>query len=315
MHPLNIAGQEELARESGRLTVCGVVYKVDGTALRCTQFDDDLEVVDGDLAGTYLSSIAITGSDIKSASDLSVDNLEVSGAFADGVQITGFTVQDVRAGQFRNAPFEIFLCQWDDPNAWQRVIRRGYLGNITTSAEGAFTAEWRGLLQTLQQNIGRTYGQTCDVLRFGDSRCKIDLTSLKFTTTITAITSRRQFAIDTSGSFGIPSPAEGYLDFGEMKFLSGTNSGYTKQIKRDSVGGTFGMIELWESLPKDIALSTSVEITPGCNRLFERCQFWNNTDNFRGHGLWIPGMSKIIRAPGANNSQPAQQDPSGLNND
>lgn len=292
---LPAAAETHLERETRRLTVAGVVYKRDGTVVRCTQHNDDLEIDDGDLAGVYFASAAITGSDIVSNSDLSVDNMEVSGMLSDGLTITGFSVDDIEAGLFNNAPFETFICQWDNPNSWQKIMRRGYLGEINRTAEGQFQAEWRGVIQLLQQQIGRTYGERCDVKRFGDARCKLNVDSLAITGTVSGVTSRRRF----NGTLNWPGSPEdpGYFDLGDIIMTTGAAAGFVKQVKRDAVTGTIGAFELWDSLPYDVQVGDSFIVKPGCDRRWETCQRFVNTVNFRGHGRWIPGIPAIIRAP------------------
>lgn len=297
MLTLNADALAHLAQESRRLTVCGKITKADASVLRCTQFDDDIHVASGALAGTYLSTAAVTGSDVIASSDLSSDNLEIQGIFAtmpaDSFGFTGFTVADVVAGLFRNAVFTLFICQWDNPSAWQKILRTGQLGQISRTAEGSFTAEWRGLAQQLQQNIGRVYSELCDVVNFCDARCGLAAVDFTFGFTVTSVVNRRSFVPSISGA---PSPALNF-DLGKVKFLSGANNGYTKQIKLGH-SDSAGTVETWEPFPHDIAPGDAGTIMAGCNRLFSTCKGYGNTDNFRGHGFWIPGMPKIIRAPG-----------------
>lgn len=288
------AAQIHLARESRRLTVCGAIEKNDGTFIRCTQHDEDLEISGSDLGGVYHSVLSITASDTKSGSDLAVDNMEITG-YTDNISF-GFNVADIEAGLLANAAFETFLCQWDDPDAWQKVISRGFLGEIRRTAEGQFTAEWRGLLQPLQQNIGRTLGERCDVVRFGDARCKLNVDALSLVGTITGVTTDRRFEIEIDA----PSSAEGsdYFTLGEASWESGQNSGYDRrQIKRDVVLSGTRTIDLWETMPNAIEVGDLVRLRPGCNRTDTACKGWDNFINFRGHGLFIPGIPAIIRAP------------------
>lgn len=297
MLTLSGAALSHLRQESRRLTVCGVVEKQNGSVIRCTQHDSPLRIISGDYAGRYESTAAVSASAIQSSSDMSVDNLETTGAIASvDFSITGFTAQDIKAGQFRNAPFQIFLCQWDEPTAWQKTIRRGYLGQITRTAEGAFTAEWRGILQVLQQAVGRTYGENCDVVRFGDARCGFDISTVTFDATVTSVISRKEFVLSIDG-LDSPEPAKGFFNTGEFTFLTGSNAGYEKQVKIDSIGGTLGHIQLWESLPTDVQIGDTATIVAGCERTFTRCKFWDRVVSYRGHGRWIPGIPKIIRAP------------------
>lgn len=283
-----------LRQAARRLTIAGVVYRNDGVALRCTQHDEDLEILDGDLAGTYYTTTTITGSDVRSASDLSADNMEISGFLSDDLQVAGFTVADIEAGLFQNAPFETFLCQWDDPNAWQRVLRRGYLGEIKRTAEGTFQAEWRGMTQQLDQAVGETADETCDVVRYGDQRCGKDVDALEQAGAVSTAGSQRSFEV----TLAAPAPgASDYWDIGELRFTSGGNTGYAKQIKTATGAGAIWQVELWESMPKEVLLGAAVILRPGCKRGFEDCQARDNVVNFRGHGRWMPGIPAIIRAP------------------
>lgn len=292
---LPTAAQLHLARENRRLTICGVIEKNDGSFVRCTQHDEDIEVETGDLIGVYDAVNAVSASDVKSSSDLSVDNMEVTGYITDALSFSGFTAADIEAGLFDNAPFQTFLCQWDNPSSWQKVIRRGFLGDIKRTDEGQFQVEWRGLLQPLQQAIGRTLSERCDVKRFGDLRCKKDVDSLVVDATVTQVTSNRTFRVLVDES---PDSAAGYFTLGEVTWITGMNAGYTRQqVKRDTIVSTTHQLELWEEMPNIVQVGDTLSIRPGCNRTFEACQFWENVLNFRGHGRWIPGIPNIIRAP------------------
>lgn len=295
MLALPTVAQLHLARESRRLTIGGVIEKNDGTFVRCTQHDEDLEIDTGDLAGLYLAAAAVSGSDVQTSSDMSVDNMEISGYLTDQLSFTGFSKADIKAGLFANAPFQTFLCQWDAPDLWQLVFRRGYLGEIKDTAEGAFQVEWRGLFQPLQQLVGRTVSERCDVKRFGDARCKKNVDALTVDGTVTTVTSNRLFTVTPD----TPSPGTSdYFSLGEVAWLTGENAGYDRQqIKRDTQALPVEVIELWESMPNAVQIGDRVRLRPGCNRTFEACKFWANVVNFRGHGLWIPGIPNIIRAP------------------
>lgn len=294
MLSISPAARTHLGRESRRVTVCGVVYKKDGSTVRCSQHDLDLEIDSGDFEGIYYANAPITSSDIKSGSDLSVDNLEVDGFIDDNLNFTGFTVAEIEAGQFTGAPFETFMCQWDDPGAWQKIIRRGYLGELSRNAEGQFKAEWRGILQVVQQVVGRTYAELCDVKRFGDTRCGLDVGALEQTVAVASVTSRRRFQVALTAP---DPPGNSYFDLGEVHWTSGANAGRAGMIKRGAVGDVLGDVELWESAPYAIAPGDTVVIRPGCDRRFSTCQQFGNYKRFRGDGFWIPGIPSILRAP------------------
>ncbi|MBA3562901.1 MAG: DUF2163 domain-containing protein [Gammaproteobacteria bacterium] len=277
------------------LAMCWRVERADGGFILGTTHDRDLEISSGDLAGTYRAATAISGSDVRSTSDMSVDNMEVRGALDQAGPGTDVTVADVEAGLLDAAPAQTFLVNWQAPDNGQVITRRGYLGEISRDAEGNYRTELRGLMQLLQQNIGRTYGERCDVKRFGDARCGLDVDALIVPGTVSAVASRRRFnvAYNLAGT-GLVS---GDHKLGEITFTSGANSGYTRQIKRDVIDAVSGAIELWESMPLDVVIGDDVTLRPGCNRTWEACVRWDNTLNFRGHGRWIPGIPAIIRAP------------------
>lgn len=285
--------QIQMARESRRLTIAGVIELTDGRLLTCTQHDEDLEVETGDLAGTYLSSAAITASEIAKNSDMAVDNMEISGFISDSLTF-GFDADDIEAGQYAQAPFQAFYCQWDNPNAWQLICKRGFLGEIRRTAEGQFQAEWRGLFQPLQQTIGRTYSERCDVKRFGDLRCKKDVEALAILGTVTAVNSNRTFQVllDTPNPVGTS-----YFSLGEVAWLTGDNAGYDRQQIKRSTTAASELIELWEEMPNLVQIGDRLRLRPGCNRTWEACKGWGNTINNRAHGRLMAGTPAIIRAP------------------
>lgn len=282
------------------LTLCWHIEKRNGYIITGTEHDEDLTIstatgVEVDLDGLYLASAGITGSELRVKGDMSVDNMQVEGA----LDAAGFDIdinsQDVEAGLLDNAAVTFFLVNWQDADQWQDIRERGYLGEISRTSEGLYRTELRGLQQRLQQQIGRTLGERCDVKEFGDARCKIDADALSVQGTVTTVTSRRRF--NSTLDLGSQTPANGYFETGKFIFATGQNAGFKKQVKFDSVGGVLGRLSLWDALPYDPAPGDIFTIWPGCNRNFSRCQFFNNTINFRGHGRWIPGIPKISRAP------------------
>ena len=62
------------------LQVCWKLVRRDSVEILGTEYDQDITITTGDYAGAYLASAGITGSDVRSTSDLSVDNLEITGA-------------------------------------------------------------------------------------------------------------------------------------------------------------------------------------------------------------------------------------------
>lgn len=288
------------------LAVCWRIEKSDGDVILGTQHDRDITITVSqhaivDVTGIYRSRAAITGSDVKSSSDMSADNMEVEGATESAADSSGdisidLTVFDIEAGTLDNAPVVVFLCDWSAPDAGQAILRRGRLGALARDSDGRYRTEVRGLAQLLSQNIGWIYQETCNVVRFGDSRCQFDVDAIRIDAPVTSVTSNKQFAIAEP----VTTPPAGYPLGGEILFLSGDNNGYAREVKTTTVAGGSLTVELYEELPADIVPGDQVQLTPGCDRRWSTCRAYQNLVNYRGWGLYIPGTLAMMRgnAPG-----------------
>lgn len=262
------------------LAICWRIVKKNGRLILGTTHDRDIpidvtNIGVGDagspafsLEGRYKASAGITGSDISSSSDMSVDNMEVKGAIQPDMFID-ITVADIEAGLLDSAQVTTFKVNWQDPDDFQEVLRHGSLGEISRTAEGEYRTEVRGLTQLLQQTIGRNCGDRCDVAVFGDSRCKFNVEALRITGVVTSVTGRREFVAT--------------LDDGASP---------VSQVH----------VRLWDAFPLDVDIGDQFSVLPECDRRWETCRFiYNNLINFRGPGLFSPGMDSILAAPGSSN--------------
>lgn len=301
MKSIPAALNSHLQGETTTLAICWAIRKSTGAYIRGTEHDQNLTIdaigsPTSELAGLYYAQANITGSDVRSTSDLSVDNMEVEGGTRrrDEVYLPDVTVQEIESGVLDLAPVTVFLCNWREPNAGQVILRRGTLGVFTRDSDGRYRTEVRGLAQMLSQNIGQTYGERCNVVRFGDARCKFDVESLRFAGTISSVTDRKNFVIELGAPPSLPNVAN--LS-GEITFTSGLNAQFTRGVKRMVENGTTIEVELWEESPDDIEVGDTATGLPGCDRLYSTCQAYSNLVNFRGHGLYIPGALALMRGP------------------
>jgi len=282
------------------LQICWVIVKRDGEIVRGTEYDEDIEITTGTYAGIYYAHAGITGSDIKSSSDLAVDNLEVKGALVDStvgdtgdsssssgdITLVDLSAADIEAGMYDNAEVTTFLVNATDPDLYQHVLRTGWSGNVSRTAEGEYRTEVRGLTQALSQGIVRTYGVGCDA-ELGDSRCKVDMTTYTHTRAVTQVFSRRLFQISTPliTMFG-------NVAGGKVTFNSGLNMGYSQEIKSYSSL----QIETYLPMPADIQVGDDITIAQGCDKAWMTCvNAYNNILNFRGHGVLVPGEMEILK--------------------
>lgn len=282
------------------LAVCWRIEKSNGELVLGTQHDRDISVSVSqpaivDLIGTYQAQAAITGSDIRSSSDMSADNMEVEGATdrsGDEIAID-LTVYDIEAGTLDYAPVTVFLLNWTDPDAGQVILRRGRLGALSRDSRGRYRTEVRGLSQLLSQTIGWIYQETCNVARFGDARCKFAVASIQIDAAITTVINRKQFSIAAPGT----DPPAGYPAGGEVLFLSGDNTGFVREVKTAAISMGSLDIELYEELPDDVVVGDQLRLTPGCDRRWSTCRAYGNLPNFRGWGVYIPGTLAMMRGP------------------
>ena len=296
MKTLPGALQTHLQGDVTTLAVCWRIERSDGVLILGTEHDQDLTIATGgsppnQYAGTYLAQAGITGSDVRSTSHMSVDNMEVTGAINQGdLTLVDLSAGDIEAGLFDDAAVVLFLVNWQAPDDGQIILRTGNIGEIRRTAEGQYKTELRGLAQRLTQNIVRTYGSSCDA-ELGDSRCTVNLGALTVTGTVTAVVSNREFAASISS--GSPPVAAGYFDGGLVTWTSGENDTFSMEVKRDTLGSP-GNVRLYLPMPHDIEVGDTFTIRPGCDKSAAMCKGrFANLVNFRGHGAWVPGMGEM----------------------
>lgn len=137
----------------------------DGTVLGWTNHDRDV-TLDG---VTYQTAVGDTPSSIQSSGDLSVDNLEVL-ALIDDVRLVE---ADLLGGKYDYAAIDIAEFNHQDTSQGVMMLRAGTIGEQTVG-RGRVRVELRGVMQKLQQRIGRVHAKRCDA-DLGDARCKVRL--------------------------------------------------------------------------------------------------------------------------------------------
>lgn len=304
MKSIPAALRQHLAGTATRLCTCWLLTRLDGQSIRSTDHDQPVTVLTGDplaaVVGTYQARTGITGSSVRATDDLAVNNLEIAGQItAPGFVVDHLSVADIEAGLFDGAEIIIFQCRWDEPDDGQIILARGHLGDLRRTAEGAYSAEMRGLTQKLSQIRVRTYAPTCDA-ELGDARCGVDLDALTITGTVDTVTSRRAFA--TMLAFIASNNPQGTYNGGRITFTSGANTGYSRELRSDSGSlspqpdeQVTGALILFEPMPADVAPGDTFTLAPGCDKLRATCrEKFANVVNFRGYGALIPGQDAFI---------------------
>ena len=283
MRSIPSALQDKLDAGVTTLARCWTIIRSDGAVLGFTDHDDDLV-----FAGvTYLAGSGFTGSEATSRFDLSVDGSEIAGAFDDST----LNAHDLAGGRYDAAQIETWLVDWSDVSL--RVLTaRGTLGEVKREGR-AFSAELRGLADSLAQDSGRLYTGKCNA-DLGDQRCKFNLA----TTGFYGAGAVSQLA-GTSIFFasGIDTFVEGLFTGGRLSWTSGANIGLAIEIKHHRITENGVRLSLWRAMPEPIAEGDAFTVTAGCDKQFTTCRdVFGNTVNFRGFPH-IPGNDFVIAYP------------------
>ena len=188
MKSISSALNTHLAGEVTTITRCLRVTLQNGTVYAFT--DHDAEVIVDRV--TYSPIVAGTPTDISTSAQLNVDTLDAAGVIGS----TGITEEDLHAGLWDYAAFELFAVNHADLSQGKMILRTGRLGEVTM-AQGAFRAELRGLAQAYSRTIGEVVSPSCRAV-LGDSRCTVAMGPYTVTGSITSLKSDGVTIYDTA---------------------------------------------------------------------------------------------------------------------
>lgn len=256
-----------LAGGATTLCHCWRLERRDGQVMGFTDHDEALS-----FAGTaYEPEAGFEASEIATRLGLGVDTLDVSGALASD-RLSG---ADLEAGLYDDAAVEIWRVNWQRPE--ERVkVAAGSIGEVRR-ADGAFTAEIRGLTHRLDQERGRVFQFGCDA-ELGDGRCRVatDATAFMAEAMVAEVTGGRAFRAE-----GIEGRADGWFTHGRLAWTGGANAGLSAEVRAHRAAD--GVIELWQAPLRPIATGDAFRVVAGCDKQFETCRGkFANQLNFRG---------------------------------
>ena len=259
------------------LTIC-TLWKITRTDAAVFGFtDNSRDITYGGLL--YEAATGHTPSGVKTTSDLSVDNLEVQSILSSGK----ITEADLQAGLWDYATIEIMIVNYKVLADGHMMLRKGWIGNVKTGRT-SFVAELRGMMQPLQQSVGRIYTAACDA-NLGDTRCGVTLASYTVTGSVTTATSGRVFT-DTART-----EADNYFAGGLITWTSGDNDTYRMEVKSST---SAGVVTLQQAMPNATVIGDAYSLSAGCDKLLNTCKTkFSNVINFRGFPH-VPGQDKMI---------------------
>lgn len=256
----------------------------DGVTIGFTSHDRDIEL-DGLL---YRASPGMEPTSIVQNEGLDPGGLDVNGALSSA----SIREDDLRAGRWNRAAVQIFLFDWEQPDAGKILLAAGELGGISWSGD-AFEAELLGLADKLGAPIVPATSPGCRA-QFCDNDCGLSLRRFQHDRRTAAIDGRR-VQLQSSTSF-----PPGALKFGSLRFLSGPLTGLSYNIADHSIVDGVDEIILAESTGMQSGVSARAILTEGCDKVLTTCVArFGNAVNFRGEAF-LPGNDLLTRYPGAN---------------
>ncbi|MGB3406869.1 MAG: DUF2163 domain-containing protein [Jannaschia sp.] len=275
--------EDHLATGTSNVCRAWILKRTDGEVFGFTDHDMSLEV-DGTICH---ASSGLTAGALQSATGLSVDNVEAKGALSHDA----ISTDDLRAGRWDEAEVRAYLVNWAEPSQHE-ILFRGTLGEISWG-DGAFSAELRGLAETLNRVRGRVYQSRCDAV-LGDGRCRLDLQSTlyRIELPIMAIEENRVLILPQ-----LPLYEAQWFERGRVQVLDGAARGLVEQVKTDRTLEDQRRVELWASLRAEAKVGDTILLEAGCDRRMETCRYkFNNLLNFRGFPH-IPGEDWLMAYP------------------
>jgi uncharacterized phage protein (TIGR02218 family) len=273
MKTIPVLLQNELESSAPRLARCMRIVRYDGEVFGFTTNRRVLEI-DGE---SYWPGSSFVGSDIKTGSNLDTDDGQAEGI----LDSSYITEDDLRAGRWDYAAFQIFDVNWNSPSDGKLKLRAGRLGKVEVGALG-FKVELLGRLNAYDTSIGQVTQPGCRT-SLGTPLCGI----VPAMVTGTIATMDTDFFTMTDLSRG---EQTGFFDEGVITFTDGQAMGLRYEIKAYVLTGspTGAVMVTKTALQYDVS-GASYTLTEGCPRTWTACTVrFNNAVNYRGEP-WLRG--------------------------
>lgn len=229
-------------------------------------------------------------------------NLELSGIF----NSDSFSEAEILAGKWNFAAIEIFVACWDDLALGEFLVHKGYLGEAKTM-QTHFTAESRGPLSLLSQEVKKMTTRLCRVREFGDAECGRALDTvniggtdynMQHTLTVASVTDNYTIVFTKLGGTANNVPDE-FFRSGKLTALGSTaNGGVSREIRTSDTDTTTIAITLKRRLPFTVTAGDQFLVIAGCDRTLDDCFLYDNVINRRAEDF-IPTVEALNRVKDA----------------
>jgi len=251
------------------LVYCVRIVTVNGTIFRFVSYAHDLIMSNGAI---YKTDLGYEPTDLVIETNTTGSLWDLEGFF----EIAGIDRDQLKSGLMDNARVYLFATSWAVPIEDEEPATKGIMGKASIR-DGRYTIEVMGLIDTMNQSVGRTFGPLCDwtlfdetldgdVIPYERSRCTGPraaqdgplIATYKVTGTVTSVTSQKIWTDSARAEAAV------YFDYGFVKWTSGDNAGLPSQpIKAHAAGG---VITQYHSAHYPIQIGDAYEMIPGCNK-------------------------------------------------
>lgn len=222
---------------------------------------------------TYITTNGYDFSGFSSLANMAPPVVDLEGI----ADIAGMSADAIASGVFDGARCYMFATSWAAPVVDQEPLLASVFGK-TTFMDNRYRIEDMGLIDAINQSVGKTYTAGCPKTFGGQeyAGCKVNLAAITVTGTLTAVADAAHFTDSALAQ------ASDYFGAGTIRFTSGLNAGLKAiEVKVFTAGGIIEVFEPFFYLP---AVGDAYTMIPGCRkRRAQDCYTkWNNVINFGG---------------------------------
>lgn len=281
------AAQDILQRRTHRTCRLWRIVRSDGASYHLTDHDRSVMF----RGATYGPVGSLLSSAVTKEKGLVPTVRDVRGHFLDGL----VTMDDVRAGRWRNASVTEWQVDWAYPFLGPTNKRWFQIAGMSWDGD-RFTADLRGLGDVLERTAGRRVSRTCGKKL---ETCGADLTGLVLTGATVASVTDDNLDFRTTSYTSLTLPGVTYA-FGTVEFTAATNAanlGQRYQINTVDTDGTGVDIALQLPTPSAISAGDTFTLRPGCDKSFDGgCATYSNRALFGGFPH-LPGSDRANEVP------------------
>jgi len=263
--------------ETTTICNCWEITLTNSTVVRITNHDKNLPF----MGETFEAASGFDTSMLETGENLTTDNGEMTVILS----TSGIKQSDIFGGMYDGARVKVWSVNWADTGDYC-ALPGGFLRSVKSSNKGVGVFELVSLSDKLTKPVGLSMEITCNA-DVGDTRCGVNLAAFTQSGTVTSVTDQSSF--DDSGT----GQADGYFSYGKITWLTGLNSGVTREV-RVFLGGNF---QLFKESPYTIEIGDTYSAHAGCDRLVDTCiNKFSNIENFRAFHF-IPGNVEMMSGP------------------